>query len=301
MVVHQSKPLESANTPAPQWTLKFVNIEGTLSIVSHITSQGIHPIAAVQAVLMDPTLTVDEDYTLVPKTHLVWETTLAPAHVCAPVFIFNILLSGNVRSNLCYVMSLKEKEAPTVPQSAIGIVKEWFRDLTYNPAVVDSAMRFGVSQVQLIVAAGAFHLLRVCTSYVQRVEVMDAVLRGPWKVCMATPFFRMMHECMRMAPIPCEIVMLTPRCEPDVIVESYVGFVFAQNEDVADRVALLFLLIFSSRYNLLARWKEEGKEKLGIPTQIETFLDVIVRKSHPPFYCIQDHTSIHNLDHGGSE
>lgn len=255
-----------------------------MSIAAHIVSQGIHPIATVEAILRNDTLKTDEDYTLVPGTHLSWETRMSPEYVCVPVFFYNVLISGDIHSNMSFVWGLSVSEIQTVPHEAIGMIKEWFRDLMYNSPLVDSALRIRVSQIQMIVAAGAHHFRRVCTTLSERNKAIKESITGPWAVVMGTPFMNMMRECMAMAPIPCEIVALTRGCEPDVIVEQHVGIVFASPEDVADRVVLLFLLIFSKRYNLLGHKRAGNTDTFGIPTQINRFLDLLVNESKAPFY-----------------
>jgi hypothetical protein len=48
---------------------------------------------------------------------------------------------------------------------AILIVAGLFRDMMWNPPIIDSALKFGAADVQTIIAEHAYHLRRVFPDY----------------------------------------------------------------------------------------------------------------------------------------
>jgi hypothetical protein len=48
---------------------------------------------------------------------------------------------------------------------AIMIVAGLFRDMMWNPPIIDSALKFGAADVQTIIAEHAYHLRRVFPDY----------------------------------------------------------------------------------------------------------------------------------------
>lgn len=270
----------------PQWTLTLQNTKGTIEVARYITSLRINPIAAVEALCATDRLELDHDYTLVPGTrpneitHLNWETRHAPDYISAPVLLYHILVSSeNIILHMNYVWSIESRSPLNVVQAAIPIVAGWFRDIMHNPPIVDSALRFGRSTVQMIVAAAAHHLRMVCPDLQRRTEMVDRAISGPWRVSIATTFYKMMHRCILEAPVPIEVVAINGPKDPtpDVVVDNLVGYVFAPAERVADRVVVLLLLLFADRYDLLGTWCTSDaryRKTAGVPAQIRDFLDV---------------------------
>lgn len=128
---------------APQWTLDLVEIDGTIRVARYLVETlNMNPIGIVDTLLRDPTLVTDEQFTVVPKTHLNWETSLAPRLLSAPVFIWHVLAHPPYTTHISFLWSRSVGSATNVFEAALPIVYGWFADACLNPPLVDLALRY---------------------------------------------------------------------------------------------------------------------------------------------------------------
>lgn len=79
--------------------------------------------------------------------------------------------------------------------------------------------------MQEVIAYGAHQLRLVYGTLREHTAAIASVVDGPWRVSRVSLFSKMMHTCIRHAPIPVEIV--TPNAKCDIILEQNVGWVVA--------------------------------------------------------------------------
>lgn len=181
--------------------------------------------AIVEALLTDSTLVVDKQFVVVPKTHINWEQRHTPAVISAPVFLYHVLVNPPYRLHMSYLWSRPVRTAITPFEAALPIVYGWFADAVLNPPKIDLALRFGRGCVQEVLAYAAHQLRLVYRDLREYTAAMDAVVATPWHVTLISPFSRLMHRCMKDAPIPVEVVAVGKK-EPDadIVLEHRAGY-----------------------------------------------------------------------------
>jgi hypothetical protein len=229
-------------------------------------------------------------YTLIPGTHLNWETRLSPDTICAPVLIFHLLIEGDILSNMCFAWSIEHRSALTITQQSIPIVAYWFRGIMCNAPLIDSALHYGRASVQALIMSAAHTVKLACRCDLARfTQVINAAVTGPWHLRMGSSFFRVLYDVLLAEPLVVEAVAVGPR-EPlsDIVIDNLVGLVFPGPFRVAEWVVLLFLIVFSDRWNYLETWRTAGPNAritAGVPPQVAVFLDTILEpKARTPPY-----------------
>jgi len=157
----------SANKPKPpKWTLKTENVGDAIKVARYLAVvQRINAIHIVEALSKSCDLVIDGSFIVLPGTHIVWEASDTPDTISAPVLLFHVLMVQPVHVHISYIWSLAGRSPLNIVQAAFPIVAEWFRDVTLNPPLIDSALRFGRGCVQRVIAYAASRLRILCRTY----------------------------------------------------------------------------------------------------------------------------------------